>query len=72
MPRYAKGPPPPQRRVTTPATVLLRVTLGDMPLRDAYEVFAPAPVHDETLGTLLSRLFPAPSSANIDEEIMPG
>ena len=72
MPRYAKGPTPPQRKAATPATVLLRVTLGDMPLRDAYEVSAPAPVHDETLGTLLSRLFPAPSSANIDEEIMPG
>ena len=72
MPRYAKGPPPPERIATTPATVLLRVTLGDMPLQDAYEVSAPGLAADETLGSLLSRLFPAPLMTRVDEEILPG
>ena len=51
--------------------MLIRVTLGDMPLQDAYEVSAPRLTGDETIATLLSRLFPVPSSAHIDQEIMP-
>ena len=66
---YAKGPPPPQRKVATaPATVLLRVTLGDMPLQDAYRGAAPSVDPDETLGTLLRRVFQVPSPIHIDEE----
>jgi hypothetical protein len=72
VPKYAKGPPPLQRKAATaPAPVLLRVTLGDMPLQDAYRVSAPWVNPDETLEGLLSRMFPVPSSTLIDEEILP-
>ena len=73
MPRYTKGPPPfQQQSPTAPYAVQLRVTLGDMALQDAYEVIAPAITSDETLGTLLGRLFTLHLPTRMDEGIMSG
>lgn len=71
VPRHAKGPPPLQRKTATaPAILLLRVTLGDMPLQDAYQAAAPWIGPNETLRTLLSRRFPVPSSTHIDDIVL--
>jgi hypothetical protein len=43
-----------------------------MPLQDAYEVSAPGLAADETLGPLISRLFPVPSSNTGDEKVLLG
>ncbi len=73
MPRYTKGPPPSQQQSpTVPSAVQFRVTLGDMPLQDAYSVISPGISSDETLGTLLSRLFTLHLSTRMGEEIMSG
>ena len=73
MPRYTKGPPPSkQQSPTAPYAVQLHVTLGDMPLQDAYKVVAPAISSDETLGTLLGRLFTIHLSTRMAEGIMSG
>ncbi len=42
-----------------------------MPLQDAYEISTPGLATDETLGTLLSRLFPSPPVIREDEEVLP-
>ena len=73
MPRYTKGPPPSQQQSPTALyAVQFRVTLGDMPLQDAYSVISPEISSDETLGTLLSRLFTLHLSTRMDEGIMSG
>lgn len=73
MPRYTKGPPPSQQQSpTAPYAVQFRVTLGDMPLQDAYVASAQAISCDETLGTLLGRVFTLHLSTRMDEEIMSG
>ncbi|MCX8213329.1 MAG: hypothetical protein OTJ97_02275 [SAR202 cluster bacterium] len=71
MPKYTKGPPPSQQRLpTAPSAVQFRVTLGDMPLQDAYEVVATTISPAETLGTLLGLLFTLHLSTCMDERII--
>jgi hypothetical protein len=73
MPRYTKGPPPPQELSPRAlSAVQLRVTLGDMPLQDAYVGTAPTISPDETLDTLLSGIFTFLSTTRMDEGIMSG
>ena len=57
-PKYAKGPRPGSFGSTgAQSRLLLRITLGDMPLEDAFEVETPFPA-DTTLGCLIDATFP--------------
>ena len=58
LPIYAKGPHPGILGSTgAQSRLLLRITLGDMPLEDAFEVETPFPA-DITLGSLIDATFP--------------
>ena len=57
-PKYAKGPRPDNfARPGAPSTLMLRMTLGDMPLEDAFEVETSFAA-DTTLGSLIDATFP--------------
>lgn len=56
-PKYAKGPPPDGFARPPAQATLLRITLGDMPLEDAFQVETPFGP-DTTLGGLLDATFP--------------
>ena len=56
-PKYAKGPRPGSFARPEEQSTLLRVTLGDMPLEDAFQVETPFRP-DTTLGGLLDATFP--------------
>ena len=58
LPIYAKGPHPGIFGSTgAQSALLVRITLGDMPLEDAFEVETPFPA-DITLGCLIDATFP--------------
>ena len=56
-PRYAKGPRPDTFARPPLPTLLLRITLGDMPLEDAFQLEPPYDANS-TLGGLLDATFP--------------
>ena len=58
-PAYAKGPGPQPYCADAPAaqSLALRVTLGDMPLSDAFEVVIPGIDAGASIGDLLDRVF---------------